>query len=280
METTGNLAQRLMWVMWPAFLVAGVAEAIFFTVFDPFDLHFFGAPLEMSRTAIYTMGFFGFWALGIASSALTVFLERSPWEVNRCPIEPQARPEGCPKRDEDGACCAPDDAQQRPGVRANAARDRRAARGAQVRWPTSCLQRRRVEQLDRAALHLDQPFFLEPREEPAHGLELEAEVAADLLARHPQHELGGRVAAAAVAIGQVQQEHREPFLGAHAAEQQHHVVVARDLARQELVAGCAAAAARRARGPRAARTAARRPRCPRARRPGSRGARCRCRRGR
>jgi hypothetical protein len=115
MQTTGSLAQRLMWVMWPSFLVAGVAEAIFFTVFDPFDLHFFGAPLEISRTAIYTMGFFGFWALGIASSALTVFLERSPWEVNRCPIEPQARPEGCPKRDEPGACCAPDEAAQRPG---------------------------------------------------------------------------------------------------------------------------------------------------------------------
>ena len=40
-------------------------------MFDPFDLHFFGAPLDMSREAIYTMGFFGFWALGIASSALT-----------------------------------------------------------------------------------------------------------------------------------------------------------------------------------------------------------------
>ena len=79
-----------MWVIWPAFLVAGVAEAIFFTVFDPFELHFFGAPLDMSREAIYTMGFFGFWGLGIASSALTVFLERSPWEVNRCPVEPAA----------------------------------------------------------------------------------------------------------------------------------------------------------------------------------------------
>ncbi len=47
-------------------------------MFDPFDLHFFGAPLEMSRQAIYTMGFFGFWALGIASSALTIFLESGP----------------------------------------------------------------------------------------------------------------------------------------------------------------------------------------------------------
>ena len=72
---SGLLARRLMWVIWPAFLVAAVAELIFFSIFDPFDLHFFGAPLEMSRQAIYTMGFFGFWALGIASSALTIFLE-------------------------------------------------------------------------------------------------------------------------------------------------------------------------------------------------------------
>ena len=75
MEIDDNFAHRLMWVIWPAFLVAGVAEGIFFTIFDPFELHFFGAPLDMSRQAIYTMGFFGFWALGIASSALTVFLE-------------------------------------------------------------------------------------------------------------------------------------------------------------------------------------------------------------
>ncbi|HEX9275964.1 MAG TPA: hypothetical protein VGA51_06145 [Casimicrobiaceae bacterium] len=72
-----NFAQRLMRVVWPAFLVAAVAETIFFTVFDPFDLHFFGAPLGWSREAIYTLGFFGFWALGIASSALTLLLERS-----------------------------------------------------------------------------------------------------------------------------------------------------------------------------------------------------------
>jgi hypothetical protein len=99
MASTDNFAHRLMWVLWPAFLAAGVAEAIFFTIFDPFDLHFFGAPLELSRSAIYTMGFFGFWALGIASSALTVFLERSPWEQDRCPLDAPDRPGGCPKRE-------------------------------------------------------------------------------------------------------------------------------------------------------------------------------------
>lgn len=71
--------QRLMWILWPAFLVAGVAELVFFSLFDPFDLHFFGAPLELSRETIYAMGFFGFWALGVASSALTLFLESPPY---------------------------------------------------------------------------------------------------------------------------------------------------------------------------------------------------------
>lgn len=68
--------QRLMQVVWPAFLVACVAELVFFSVFDPFELHFFGAPLDMSREAMYAMGFFGFWGLGGASSALTLFLSR------------------------------------------------------------------------------------------------------------------------------------------------------------------------------------------------------------
>ncbi|MCC7325279.1 MAG: hypothetical protein IT521_00550 [Burkholderiales bacterium] len=67
-----------MWIVWPAFLTAAVAELVFFSIFDPFDLHFFGAPLDMSRESIYAMGFFGFWALGCASSALTLFLERTP----------------------------------------------------------------------------------------------------------------------------------------------------------------------------------------------------------
>jgi len=81
MHLSEIFARRLMWVIWPAFLVAGVAEGIFFTMFDPFDLHFFGVTLDLSREAIYTMGFFGFWGMGIASSALTVFLEHSPDKV-------------------------------------------------------------------------------------------------------------------------------------------------------------------------------------------------------
>lgn len=94
-----KLLQRSLWVIWPAFLVAGIAEGIFFTVFDPFDLQFFGEPIDLSRGAVYTIGFFAFWGLGAAASALTVFLERSPFEVNRCPLDAPERPDGCPKRE-------------------------------------------------------------------------------------------------------------------------------------------------------------------------------------
>ena len=89
-----SFARRALWVIWPAFLVAAAAETVFFAVFDPFDLHFFGTPLELSREAMYTLGFFGFWGVGIVSSALTAFLERSPSDVNRPTRESPDRSEG------------------------------------------------------------------------------------------------------------------------------------------------------------------------------------------
>jgi hypothetical protein len=68
------LVRRVMQVLWPAFLTAAVAELVFFAIFDPFELHFFGQPLDWSRKAIYALGFFGFWGLGVASSTLTLLL--------------------------------------------------------------------------------------------------------------------------------------------------------------------------------------------------------------
>jgi len=92
-----SFGQRLLWVLWPAFLVAAVAELLFFAIFDPADLHLFGAPVEIGRMSVYTLGFFFFWGVTSAASALTVFLQRSPFEVNRCPLDAQDRPPGCPK---------------------------------------------------------------------------------------------------------------------------------------------------------------------------------------
>jgi hypothetical protein len=93
------MAQRLMWILWPGFLMAIPAVGIVFTLVDPADLHAFGSPLGLSRLGAYSLGFLLFWALGSGCSALTCLLQRSPWELNRCPLPPAGRPDGCPKRE-------------------------------------------------------------------------------------------------------------------------------------------------------------------------------------
>ena len=97
------MKQRVMWILWPGFVMAIPAVGIVFTLVDPADLQWFGAPLEASRLGAYTMGFLLFWAVGSGCSALTCFLQRSPFELNRCPLTPPERPVGCPKR-EAGGC--------------------------------------------------------------------------------------------------------------------------------------------------------------------------------
>jgi hypothetical protein len=75
---------KLLWfVLWPSFMVAGAAELAFFSVINPQELYLFGEPVNYSRVATYSIGFFGFWLVCAASSILTLYLTRSPREVNR-----------------------------------------------------------------------------------------------------------------------------------------------------------------------------------------------------
>jgi len=60
----------------------------------------FGEPVQVSRLGAYTIGFFCFWAVCLASSAITTFLLRSPMEVNQCPLPPAKRPLDCPKHED------------------------------------------------------------------------------------------------------------------------------------------------------------------------------------
>jgi hypothetical protein len=66
-----------MWILWPSFLVAGVAEVAFFTVIDPQELYLLGEPVTMTRLGTYSVGFLLFWVITAASSAFTCFLQRS-----------------------------------------------------------------------------------------------------------------------------------------------------------------------------------------------------------
>ena len=71
-----------LWILWPSFLIACVAEVAFFSLFDPVDFPLFG-PLGLSRRAGYSIGFFLFWGIAAGSSALTCLLQRGAREVNR-----------------------------------------------------------------------------------------------------------------------------------------------------------------------------------------------------
>lgn len=62
-------------VLWPSFLVAGIATMVFFANLDPEELRAATFPqLELSRKFGYTLGFFMFWAVTAWSSFLTLFL--------------------------------------------------------------------------------------------------------------------------------------------------------------------------------------------------------------
>ncbi len=73
----------LHWVVWPSFLVAGVAETLFFDLIEPGELGLPGDLAELSVMGIYSIGFFFFWGICLASSAATRFFLRPPSEVNR-----------------------------------------------------------------------------------------------------------------------------------------------------------------------------------------------------
>ena len=98
--------QRMIWILWPSFVVGGFAETVFFTLFDPMDMHLFGEPVSASRTAIYSLGFFLFWAFAACASAFTCFLQKPAADINNfCPLKPAERPAGCPKRETRKGCC-------------------------------------------------------------------------------------------------------------------------------------------------------------------------------
>ena len=68
--------QLISAVLWPSFLLAGVATAVFFTLLDPVRLFEYEGEAPLSRMAAYSLGFFLFWLLCAASSAATAYFMR------------------------------------------------------------------------------------------------------------------------------------------------------------------------------------------------------------
>lgn len=75
-EKDTPLIQKVIAVLWPSFLTAGVATILFFTAFDPELIVSISGYGEISRLGGYTIGFFLFWLLTSSSCALTCYFQR------------------------------------------------------------------------------------------------------------------------------------------------------------------------------------------------------------
>ncbi|MCU0869119.1 MAG: hypothetical protein MUF30_05850 [Burkholderiales bacterium] len=68
---------RVMCIVWPAFLMAGVLEILVFAMVDPGELHgVHGAPSSGSPIAVYSAAFLAFWAVVTCAAALAVWLHQ------------------------------------------------------------------------------------------------------------------------------------------------------------------------------------------------------------
>jgi hypothetical protein len=64
-------------ILWPSFLVAGLATMVFFAFIDPHELNLISFPsVEFSRELGYSIGFFLLWLSTAAASYLTALLLR------------------------------------------------------------------------------------------------------------------------------------------------------------------------------------------------------------
>lgn len=78
------VTRHLMAILWPAFLMAGVLEALVFSVVDPQTLHGWGgSPSDWPEQAVYTVAFLVFWAVIVAAGILTRLLSGAAEDINR-----------------------------------------------------------------------------------------------------------------------------------------------------------------------------------------------------
>lgn len=66
-------ARHFMIILWPSFLMAGLASAVIFALIDPLDVAIFGY-IRPGREWLYAAGFFLFWVVTALSSTLSVWM--------------------------------------------------------------------------------------------------------------------------------------------------------------------------------------------------------------
>ncbi len=75
--------QRVVAILWPSFITAGIATIIFTTAFDPQVIFI---DYDISRLGVYTISFFLFWLLGAVTAISTCFFLK-PCSVAKRPTD-------------------------------------------------------------------------------------------------------------------------------------------------------------------------------------------------
>jgi hypothetical protein len=66
--------KMIIWVLWPSFTAAAIAEVVFFTLIDPQQLYLLGQPINVSPIAAYSIGFLLFWLICAGASLATYLM--------------------------------------------------------------------------------------------------------------------------------------------------------------------------------------------------------------
>lgn len=75
--------QQVSAVFWPSFVLAGIANSVYFSFIDPLLIASELGFDQISGMGMYSLGFFGFWALTLCSSACTQYLLRPVYNSHR-----------------------------------------------------------------------------------------------------------------------------------------------------------------------------------------------------
>ncbi len=82
LNAPSNRAGQLALIAWVGFIAACVLEGLVFSVVDPGEVHWSGRMPQPTRQGIYTLAFFCFWVIGMASAGLALWLAEPPTELN------------------------------------------------------------------------------------------------------------------------------------------------------------------------------------------------------
>jgi len=74
------LIQRVVAILWPSFITAGIATVLFTTMLDPALIFI---DYEISRLGSYTISFFLFWSFGAITAASTCYFLKPCEAINK-----------------------------------------------------------------------------------------------------------------------------------------------------------------------------------------------------